>query len=100
MSLFIAGQAFPVPSDFAAAKIAVFGASLMAAALGRSRFRCLALSIVGFPEISADHFGHLHVVRLIPLIDSREAAHRGWRDGPKHQQIANTAGSAVNRALS
>ena len=34
MSLFIAGQAFPEPADYAAAKIAVFIASLIAAALG------------------------------------------------------------------
>jgi NhaA family Na+:H+ antiporter len=34
MSLFIAGQAFPQPSDFAAAKIAVFTASLLAAIIG------------------------------------------------------------------
>lgn len=34
MSLFIAGQAFPVPADYAAAKIAVFGASVLSAILG------------------------------------------------------------------
>jgi NhaA family Na+:H+ antiporter len=34
MSLFIAGQAFPTPSDFAAAKIAVFAASVLAAVVG------------------------------------------------------------------
>jgi NhaA family Na+:H+ antiporter len=34
MSLFIAGQAFPVAEDFAAAKIAVFGASVLSAVLG------------------------------------------------------------------
>jgi NhaA family Na+:H+ antiporter len=34
MSLFIAGQAFPSPSDFAAAKIAVFAASIVAAIAG------------------------------------------------------------------
>jgi Na+:H+ antiporter, NhaA family len=34
MSLFIAGQAFPVAFDFAASKIAVFIASLLAAAIG------------------------------------------------------------------
>lgn len=34
MSLFIAGQAFPVQADFAAAKIAVFAASILAAAIG------------------------------------------------------------------
>ena len=34
MSLFIAGQAFPNPADYAAAKIAVFIASFIAAALG------------------------------------------------------------------
>jgi Na+:H+ antiporter, NhaA family len=34
MSLFIAGQAFPVESDFTAAKIAVFAASLLAAIVG------------------------------------------------------------------
>ena len=34
MSLFIAGEAFTVPSDFAAAKIAVFAASVLAALVG------------------------------------------------------------------
>ena len=34
MSLFIAGQAFPAPDDFAAAKIAVFAASVLSAAVG------------------------------------------------------------------
>jgi NhaA family Na+:H+ antiporter len=34
MSLFIAAQAFPVAADFAAAKIAVFGASIVAALAG------------------------------------------------------------------
>lgn len=34
MSLFIAGQAFPNPADYAAAKIAIFIASIIAAALG------------------------------------------------------------------
>ena len=34
MSLFIAGQAFPDPGDFAAAKIAVFAASILAALAG------------------------------------------------------------------
>lgn len=34
MSLFIAGQAFPVPDDFAAAKIAVFGAATLSALIG------------------------------------------------------------------
>jgi NhaA family Na+:H+ antiporter len=34
MSLFIAGAAFPDQADFAAAKIAIFLASLMAATLG------------------------------------------------------------------
>jgi Na+:H+ antiporter, NhaA family len=34
MSLFIAGQAFPAASDFAAAKIAVFAASLLSAVIG------------------------------------------------------------------
>lgn len=34
MSLFIAGQAFSVPADFAAAKLAVFGASLLSALIG------------------------------------------------------------------
>ena len=34
MSLFIAGQAFPVPADFAAAKIAVFAASILSALIG------------------------------------------------------------------
>jgi NhaA family Na+:H+ antiporter len=34
MSLFIAGQAFAIPEDFAAAKIAVFGASVLSALIG------------------------------------------------------------------
>jgi len=34
MSLFIAGEAFPVPADFAAAKIAVFTASALSALIG------------------------------------------------------------------
>jgi NhaA family Na+:H+ antiporter len=34
MSLFIAGLAFPNPADYAAAKIAIFIASLIAAVLG------------------------------------------------------------------
>jgi NhaA family Na+:H+ antiporter len=34
MSLFIAGQAFSAPADFAAAKIAVFAASVLSAAVG------------------------------------------------------------------
>jgi NhaA family Na+:H+ antiporter len=34
MSLFIAGQAFPAAADFAAAKIAVFGASILSAVIG------------------------------------------------------------------
>lgn len=34
MSLFIAAQALPVPSEFAAAKIAIFAASLLAAVVG------------------------------------------------------------------
>jgi len=34
MSLFIAGQAFPSPEDYAAAKIAVFAASVIAAIVG------------------------------------------------------------------
>ncbi len=34
MSLFIAGQAFPMQDDFAAAKIAVFAASVISAAVG------------------------------------------------------------------
>jgi NhaA family Na+:H+ antiporter len=34
MSLFIAGQSFPVPADFAAAKVAIFLASIASAALG------------------------------------------------------------------
>ena len=34
MSLFIAGQAFPAAADFAAAKIAVFAASVLSAIIG------------------------------------------------------------------
>ncbi|HWK34420.1 MAG TPA: Na+/H+ antiporter NhaA, partial [Hyphomicrobium sp.] len=34
MSLFIAGQSFPVASDFAAAKVAIFAASILAACIG------------------------------------------------------------------
>jgi NhaA family Na+:H+ antiporter len=36
MSLFIAGEAFPAPDDFATAKIAVFAASLISATIGVS----------------------------------------------------------------
>src|SRR5690554_6807413 len=39
MSLYIASRAFPDPNDFAAAKIAVFLASLLAAALGTMLLR-------------------------------------------------------------
>lgn len=42
MSLFIAGQAFPAEADFAAAKIAVFAASILSAVIG-----CLILWRVG-----------------------------------------------------
>jgi NhaA family Na+:H+ antiporter len=34
MSLFIAGQAFPVPGDFAMAKVAVFTASVVSSVIG------------------------------------------------------------------
>jgi NhaA family Na+:H+ antiporter len=34
MSLFIAGQAFPAAADFAAAKIAIFAASILSALVG------------------------------------------------------------------
>jgi NhaA family Na+:H+ antiporter len=34
MSLFIAGQTFPAASDFAAAKIAIFAASVLSAVMG------------------------------------------------------------------
>ena len=34
LSLFIAGEAFPAASDFAAAKIAVFSASVLSALIG------------------------------------------------------------------
>jgi NhaA family Na+:H+ antiporter len=34
ISLFIAGQAFPVAGDFAAAKIAVFAASVLSSVIG------------------------------------------------------------------
>jgi NhaA family Na+:H+ antiporter len=34
MSLFIAGQAYPVADDFSAAKIAVFAASVVSAVIG------------------------------------------------------------------
>jgi NhaA family Na+:H+ antiporter len=34
MSLFIAGQAMPGPADFAAAKIAIFAASILSALIG------------------------------------------------------------------
>ena len=41
MSLFIAGQAFPSAADFAAAKIAVFGASILSALVGvATLWRC------------------------------------------------------------
>jgi NhaA family Na+:H+ antiporter len=45
MSLFIAGQAFPNATDYAAAKIAIFIASLLAGAIGTS---------ILFPRRSAD----------------------------------------------
>jgi NhaA family Na+:H+ antiporter len=44
MSLFIAGQAFPVAGDFVAAKAAIFAASLLAGTLG-----CLILARAGTP---------------------------------------------------
>jgi Na+:H+ antiporter, NhaA family len=34
MSLFVAGQAFPLAGDFAAAKIAVFAASVLSSVIG------------------------------------------------------------------
>jgi NhaA family Na+:H+ antiporter len=39
MSLFIAGQAFPLPADFAAAKLGIFAASLLSASLGLTLLR-------------------------------------------------------------
>lgn len=42
MSLFIAGQAFADPDDFAAAKVAVFAASIAAALLGAAVLWCAA----------------------------------------------------------
>jgi len=39
MSLFIAGQAFPLPADFAAAKIGIFASSLLSAVLGVTLLR-------------------------------------------------------------
>jgi Na+:H+ antiporter, NhaA family len=42
MSLFIAGEAFPAPADFEAAKIAVFAASIVSAVIG-----VLALLVAG-----------------------------------------------------
>jgi hypothetical protein len=42
MSLFIAGQAFPVEADFAAAKIAVFAASTVSALIGLALLWCAA----------------------------------------------------------
>jgi Na+:H+ antiporter, NhaA family len=44
MSLFIAGQAFPAASDFAAAKIGVFGASVLSVGLGIALL-CLASAL-------------------------------------------------------
>jgi NhaA family Na+:H+ antiporter len=49
MSLFIAGQAFPDAADFAAAKIAVFGASVACALVGG-----VALWYLGRPRLTAD----------------------------------------------
>lgn len=43
MSLFIAGQAFPMPVDFAAAKIAVFVASIISALIGVAILWCASL---------------------------------------------------------
>ena len=53
MSLFIAGQAFPDPGDFAAAKIAVFAASIAAAIIGAA----LLWMVAGRPAPQPDHAG-------------------------------------------
>lgn len=53
MSLFIAGQAFPDPGDFAAAKIAVFAASIAAAIIGAA----LLWIVAGRPAPQPDHAG-------------------------------------------
>jgi NhaA family Na+:H+ antiporter len=50
MSLFIAGQAFPVSADFAAAKIAVFAASLLSAVIGVIVLWHAGREIEGAPE--------------------------------------------------
>ncbi|MGH7006082.1 MAG: Na+/H+ antiporter NhaA, partial [Alphaproteobacteria bacterium] len=49
MSLFIAGQAFPVAADFASAKIAVFAASIISAIIG--------VAVLWAPRGSADDEG-------------------------------------------
>jgi len=49
MSLFIAGQSFPDAADFSAAKIAVFGASVISAVIGFA-----ILWVAGRPRPSGD----------------------------------------------
>jgi NhaA family Na+:H+ antiporter len=49
MSLFIAGQAFPGAADFAAAKIAVFAASIVSAVIG--------VAVLWSAGLGADHDG-------------------------------------------
>ena len=54
MSLFIAGQAFADPDDFAAAKIAVFLASILAAAAGAGLLWAAARPRATLPERAAE----------------------------------------------
>jgi NhaA family Na+:H+ antiporter len=54
MSLFIAGQAFPVPGDFAAAKIAVFAASVISALVGVTLLWAASAGTAAEPERQED----------------------------------------------
>ncbi|MFO1397651.1 MAG: Na+/H+ antiporter NhaA [Burkholderiales bacterium] len=59
MSLFIAGQAMPTADDFAAAKVAVFGASIVSALLGVALLWKPAAETEGAPADEAKTpFGH------------------------------------------
>jgi NhaA family Na+:H+ antiporter len=59
MSLFIAGQAMPSADDFAAAKIAVFGASILSAVIGVALlWKPLAVDDPPAPDAPGSPYGH------------------------------------------
>jgi NhaA family Na+:H+ antiporter len=59
MSLFIAGQAMPTPDDFAAAKVAVFVASIVSACLGVALlWKPLAVEAPGLADAEGTPYGH------------------------------------------